>query len=102
MGAVQRDFSLAAPLAVVGLVFVLLQVLTPMHQAMSANLVGGDLGGGSNAWNHQLVFRPLFPYFRYRMPVRNVYLCSSYAHPGSGVHGMCGYNAAHIAARDLA
>jgi phytoene dehydrogenase-like protein len=69
-------------------------------QAMNANLVGGDLGGGSNAWNHQLVFRPLFPYFRYRMPVPNVYLCSSYAHPGSGVHGMCGYNAAQIAARD--
>jgi phytoene dehydrogenase-like protein len=70
-------------------------------QAMSSNLIGGDLGGGSNAWNHQLVFRPLFPYFRYRMPVPNVYLCSSYAHPGSGVHGMCGYNAAQIAARDL-
>ena len=70
-------------------------------EAMSANLVGGDLGGGSNAWNHQLVFRPMFPYFRYRMPVPNVYLCSSYAHPGSGVHGMCGYNAAQIAARDL-
>jgi phytoene dehydrogenase-like protein len=69
-------------------------------QAMNANLVGGDLGGGSNAWNHQLVFRPFFPYFRYRMPVPNVYLCSSYAHPGSGVHGMCGYNAAQIAARD--
>jgi phytoene dehydrogenase-like protein len=78
------------------------RAVTPADlEAMSANLVGGDLGGGSNAWNHQLVFRPLFPYFRYRMPVPNVYLCSSYAHPGSGVHGMCGYNAAQIAARDL-
>jgi phytoene dehydrogenase-like protein len=70
-------------------------------EAMDANLVGGDLGGGSNAWHHQLLFRPLFPYFRYRMPVRGVYLCSSYAHPGGGVHGMCGYNAAQLAARDL-
>jgi phytoene dehydrogenase-like protein len=69
-------------------------------QAMDENLVGGDLGGGSNAWNHLLLFRPVFPYFRYRMPVRNVYLCSSYAHPGAGVHGMCGYNAARLAARD--
>jgi phytoene dehydrogenase-like protein len=78
------------------------RVVTPDDlQAMDANLVGGDLGGGSNAWNHQLLFRPLFPYFRYRMPVRGLYLCSSYAHPGGGVHGMCGYNAAKIAARDI-
>ncbi len=71
-------------------------------EAMDANLLGGDLGGGSNAWYHQLVFRPVFPYFRYRTPVRGLYLCSSYAHPGAGVHGMCGFNAAQIAARDAA
>jgi phytoene dehydrogenase-like protein len=73
----------------------------PDLQAMNPNLVGGDLGGGSNAWHRQLVFRPVFPYFRYRMPVKGVYLCSSYAHPGAGVHGMCGYNAALTAAEDL-
>jgi ATP-binding cassette subfamily B protein len=38
VGAVQRGQSLAAPLAVVGVVFVLLQVLTPIHQAISASL----------------------------------------------------------------
>ncbi|MGH7528125.1 MAG: phytoene desaturase family protein, partial [Gemmatimonadales bacterium] len=70
--------------------------------AMDPNLVGGDLGGGSNSWHRQLLFRPLFPYFRYRMPVGGLYLCSSYAHPGAGVHGMCGYNAAHRVLRDLA
>jgi phytoene dehydrogenase-like protein len=70
-------------------------------EADNANLRGGDLGGGSNAWNRQLLFRPIFPYFRYRTPVRGLYLCSSYAHPGAGVHGMCGYDAAQIAARDL-
>jgi phytoene dehydrogenase-like protein len=73
----------------------------PDLERMNANLLGGDLGGGSNSWNHQLMFRPMFPYFRYRMPVRRVYLCSSYAHPGAGVHGMCGYNAARIAAKDI-
>jgi phytoene dehydrogenase-like protein len=78
------------------------RIVTPDGlEAMDANLVGGDLGGGSNAWNRQLVFRPMFPYFRYRMPVRRLYLCSSYTHPGSGVHGMCGFNAARIALRDL-
>jgi phytoene dehydrogenase-like protein len=70
-------------------------------ERVNANLLGGDLGGGSNAWNRQLLFRPAFPYFRYRMPVDRLYLCSSYAHPGAGVHGMCGYNAARIAARDI-
>jgi len=68
---------------------------------LDANLVGGDLGGGTSAWHHQLAFRPFFPYFRYRMPVPGVYLCSSYAHPGGGAHGMCGYNAAQAVARDL-
>ncbi|HWB73793.1 MAG TPA: NAD(P)/FAD-dependent oxidoreductase [Nannocystaceae bacterium] len=76
-------------------------VAPPDLEAMDANLVGGDLGGGSNAWHRQLLFRPLFPWFRYRMPVDGLYLCSSYAHPGAGVHGMCGFNAAHAALRDL-
>jgi phytoene dehydrogenase-like protein len=73
----------------------------PDLEAMNANLIGGDLGGGSNAWRQQLLFRPAFPYFRYRTPVKGLYLCSSYTHPGGGVHGMCGYNAAQIAAKDL-
>lgn len=70
-------------------------------EAMDQNLVGGDLGGGSNQWTNQLIFRPAFPYFRYRTPVDGVYLCSSYAHPGAGVHGMCGFNAADRAVKDL-
>jgi phytoene dehydrogenase-like protein len=70
-------------------------------ERMDANLIGGDLGGGSNAWHRQLLFRPVFPWFRYRMPIRGLYLGSSYAHPGAGVHGMCGYNAALAVLRDL-
>lgn len=71
-------------------------------ERMDANLIGGDLGGGSNAWHRLLLFRPVFPWFRHRMPVRGLYLGSSYTHPGAGVHGMCGYNAARIALRDIA
>ena len=73
----------------------------PDLEATNENLIGGDLGGGSNAWHDQLLFRPIFPYFRYRTPVKGLYLCSSYTHPGAGVHGMCGYYAAQFAARDL-
>jgi phytoene dehydrogenase-like protein len=76
-------------------------VAPPDLQAQNANLVGGDLGGGTNTWNNQLFLRPMFPYFRYRMPIERLYLCSSYTHPGGGAHGMCGYNAAHVLLDDL-
>jgi phytoene dehydrogenase-like protein len=68
---------------------------------MNENLLGGDLGGGTAAITNQLLFRPVFPYFRYRTPVRGLYLGSSYAHPGAGVHGMCGHNAAGAVLDDL-
>jgi len=71
-------------------------------EAMNENLVGGDLGGGSARFDHQLFFRPAFPYFRYRTPVRGLYLASASAHPGAGVHGACGFNAAHMALKDFA
>ena len=70
-------------------------------EKMDENLVGGDLGGGSARLTQQLFFRPAFPYFRYRTPIRGLYLASASAHPGAGVHGACGYNAAHMALRDF-
>lgn len=66
-------------------------------EAMDENLVGGDLGGGSTQFDHLLIFRPALPYFRYRTPVKGLYLCSASIHPGPGVHGACGFNAAHTA-----
>ncbi len=75
-------------------------VTPPQLEGENANLVGGDLCGGTNAWTNQLIFRPAFPWFRYKTPVRGLYLCSSYTHPGPGVHGMCGYNAAQQALSD--
>jgi phytoene dehydrogenase-like protein len=69
-------------------------------EAMDENLVGGDLGGGSVRLDQQLVLRPAFPYFRYRTPVRGLYLASASTHPGPGVHGACGFNAARAALLD--
>lgn len=78
-------------------------VFTPDDlEAMNENLVGGDLGGGSAQFSHQLFWRPAFPYFRHRTPVRGLYLVSASTHPGAGVHGACGFNAANQALRDLA
>lgn len=70
-------------------------------EAMNENLIGGDLSGGSAAIRHQLFFRPVFPWFRYRTPVKRLYLGSSYTHPGAGVHGACGRNAAQMVLRDV-
>jgi phytoene dehydrogenase-like protein len=69
-------------------------------ERMDENLVGGDLGGGSAQIGQQLFFRPMFPYFRYRTPIAGLYLASASTHPGAGVHGACGWNAAAQAIRD--
>lgn len=62
----------------------------------NANLVGGDVGGGSNRLMN-LVFRPTWR--RYATPVRGVFLCSAASPPGGGAHGMCGYRAITLALR---
>jgi phytoene dehydrogenase-like protein len=72
----------------------------PDLEALDENLVGGDLGGGSARLPQLLFFRPAFPYFRHRTPVRGLYLASASCHPGAGVHGACGFNAARQAMRD--
>jgi phytoene dehydrogenase-like protein len=64
----------------------------------NANLVGGDVGGGSNDWK-QFFLRP--NRWLYRTPLRNVYLCSSSTPPGGGVHGMCGYHAVASAKKHM-
>jgi|HubBroStandDraft_6_1064221.scaffolds.fasta_scaffold103832_2 phytoene dehydrogenase-like protein len=67
-------------------------------ETMDANLVGGDIGGGSVDMR-QLLFRPTWR--QYRTSANDLYLCSSSTPPGGAVHGMCGYNAARMALRRL-
>lgn len=69
----------------------------PDLEAADANLVGGDIGGGTAQPYQQLVFRPLPGLGRAETPIRGLYLGSSSAHPGGGVHGACGANAAKAA-----
>ncbi|MYS84667.1 phytoene desaturase family protein [Embleya scabrispora] len=76
------------------------RILSPLAlQAANANLVGGALNGGSAAIHQQLVFRPVPGSGRPPTPVRRLYLASASAHPGGGVHGACGANAARAALR---
>ena len=72
----------------------------PDLEAANPNLVDGDIGGGSNALDQQLVFRPVPGWFRYSTPIRGLYLCSASTHPGGGVHGMVGRNCAKRVLRD--
>ena len=69
----------------------------PALEARDANLVGGALGGGTMAFSQQLVFRPVPGLGRAETPIRSLYLASASAHPGGGVHGACGANAARAA-----
>lgn len=66
-------------------------------QAHNASAVGGAVGGGTAALHQQLVFRPTPGLGRPETPLRGLYLASSSAHPGAGVHGACGTNAARAA-----
>ncbi|MFL6139844.1 MAG: phytoene desaturase family protein [Frankiaceae bacterium] len=76
------------------------RVLTPLDlERRNANLVGGAINGGTSALHQQLVFRPVPGLGRPETPVPGLYLASSSAHPGGGVHGACGANAARSALR---
>ncbi|WP_460599728.1 phytoene desaturase family protein [Flexivirga lutea] len=66
-------------------------------EAMDRNLVGGAINGGTSALYQQLFFRPTPGLGRPETPVANLYLASAGAHPGGGVHGACGWNAARAA-----
>jgi phytoene dehydrogenase-like protein len=61
------------------------------------NLVGGAISGGTMQLHQQLVFRPMAGLGRPETPIKRLYLASSSAHPGGGVHGSCGANAAAAA-----
>jgi len=66
-------------------------------QSADANLVHGAVNGGTGQLFQQLVFRPLPGPGRAETPVAGVYLGSASAHPGGGVHGVCGWLAARAA-----
>ncbi|HET6793900.1 MAG TPA: NAD(P)/FAD-dependent oxidoreductase [Acidimicrobiales bacterium] len=66
-------------------------------EAHDANLVGGAINGGTASVHQQLLFRPTVGLGRPETPVEGLYLASASAHPGGGVHGACGANAARVA-----
>jgi phytoene dehydrogenase-like protein len=67
---------------------------TAAMERHDANYVGGDINGGA-ADLRQFVIRPSLGLHPWRTPIDGVFLCSSSTPPGGGVHGMCGWHAAH-------
>ena len=73
---------------------------TQQMEARNPNLIGGDIAGGANTLG-QLLFRPVMRWNPYATSLRGVYICSASTPPGGGVHGLCGYQAARSALRDV-
>jgi phytoene dehydrogenase-like protein len=70
------------------------QVLTPLDLERTFNLTGGNIFQGAMTPGQLFAFRPVPGHAGYRTPVRGLYLCGAAAHPGGGVMGVPGRNAA--------
>ncbi|WP_454786399.1 phytoene desaturase family protein [Mycobacterium antarcticum] len=66
-------------------------------EAADANLHFGAVNGGTSQLNQQLIFRPTPGLGRTETPIEGLFLGSAGVHPGGGVHGVCGRNAARAA-----
>ena len=77
------------------------QVLSPLDIERRFPLSGGNIFQGAMTLGNLFFLRPVAGYANYRTPVRGLYLCGSAAHPGGGVMGACGHNAARAILQDL-
>jgi phytoene dehydrogenase-like protein len=77
------------------------QVLAPTDLEKRFGLTGGNIMQGSMSLSSLSFMRPVPGYADYRTPIRGLYLCGAATHPGGGVMGACGYNAAREIQRDL-
>lgn len=74
------------------------RILGPRElEQRDANLIGGAINGGTSQLHQELIFRPVPGMGRAETPIRGLYLGSASAHPGGGVHGAPGMNAARAA-----
>jgi phytoene dehydrogenase-like protein len=76
------------------------QIKSPLDIERDLRMVGGDIFHGSLHLDQFYAMRPIPGLADHRMPTRGVYLCGSGAHPGGGVSGLPGHNAARIILRD--
>ncbi len=76
------------------------QIHSPLDLERKFGLVGGDIFHGALTLNQLFSARPILGYGDYRTPIKNLYQCGSGTHPGGGVTGVPGHNAAREILRD--
>jgi phytoene dehydrogenase-like protein len=72
------------------------QILTPVDLEEKFGLTGGSIFQGAMPLHQLFAFRPVPGYAGYKTPIRGLYLCGAAAHPGGGVMGAAGWNAARV------
>ena len=77
------------------------EIRTPLDIEKEVGLTEGNIFQGELTMDQLMFNRPVPGYAQYRTPVKNVYLCGSSTHPGGGVMGAPGANAAREILRDL-
>ncbi|MGI4843212.1 MAG: phytoene desaturase family protein [Janthinobacterium lividum] len=78
------------------------QILTPLDLERTFGLVGGDIFHGALGLDQLFAARPMLGHADYRGPIPGLYTCGSGTHPGGGVTGAPGHNAAREVLRDVA
>jgi phytoene dehydrogenase-like protein len=76
------------------------QILSPLDLERQFGLLGGDIFHGALTLNQLFSARPMLGHADYRGPLKGLYHCGSGAHPGGGVTGAPGYNAARVVLGD--
>jgi phytoene dehydrogenase-like protein len=77
------------------------QIITPRDLEEKYGLTGGQIFHGDLALDQFFTMRPLLDWARYRTPIENLYLCGSGTHPGAGLTGGSGANAAREILKEL-
>ena len=77
------------------------QTITPSDLEATYGLTGGHIFHGELALDQLFATRPLLGWARYGTPIRGLYLCGSGTHPGYGLSGLSGFNAAREILKDL-
>ena len=77
------------------------QVLSPLDLERTFGLTGGNIFQGAMSLGQLFSLRPVAGWADYRTPLRGLYVCGAAAHPGGGVMGACGKNAAEEILRDF-